>query len=127
MKSSSKRPTSLSANAVQTAVLKPKQRRKPRATLYSPPPSQALNSRAVRTLPSPGSNRSMISPKAIMSYLHEPAGLISRIAMLIWLIFESLFLKASEEIGGTRRQMQGGRRKAEGGRRKAERGKSGSG
>src|SRR6266568_2999044 len=76
MKSSSNRPTSLSANAVQTAVFKPKQRRNPRATLYSPPPSQALNSRAVRTRPSPGSSRSMISPSAIRSYRHEPAGLI---------------------------------------------------
>ena len=40
MKSSTSRPTSLSANAVTTAVRSPKQRRSPRATLYSPPPSQ---------------------------------------------------------------------------------------
>ena len=40
MKSSSSRPTSLSASAVTTAVRRPKQRRSPRATLYSPPPSQ---------------------------------------------------------------------------------------
>src|SRR5213082_3529241 len=76
MKSSMSRPTSLSANAVQTAVLRPKQRRSPRATLYSPPPSHTLNSRAVRTRPSPGSSRSMISPREIRSYRQEPAGLM---------------------------------------------------
>src|SRR5438876_1690919 len=74
MKSSNSRPTSLSAKAVHTAVRKPKQRRSPRATLYSPPPSQALNSRAVRTRPSPGSRRSMISPRARRSYLQAEAG-----------------------------------------------------
>ena len=35
------RPTGLSANAVTMAVRRPKQRFRPRATLYSPPPSQA--------------------------------------------------------------------------------------
>src|SRR6266850_1273857 len=78
MKSSINRPTSLSAKAVQTAVLSPKHRRNPRATLYSPPPSHTLNSRAVLTRPSPGSNRSMISPRAIRSYLHEPEAFIFR-------------------------------------------------
>src|SRR5439155_1749457 len=82
MKSSMSRPTSLSANAVATAVLKPKQRRSPRATLYSPPPSHTLNSRAQRTRPSPGSSRSMISPSAIRSYLQEPAGLMFRAGMV---------------------------------------------
>src|SRR5437588_5452602 len=82
MKSSSKRPTSLSAKAVQTAVFKLKQRRRPRATLYSPPPSQTLNSRAVRTRPSPGSSRSMISPSASRSYLHELAGLTFKMAIV---------------------------------------------
>src|ERR1022692_824601 len=82
IKSSSSRPTSLSANAVATAVFKPKQRRSPRATLYSPPPSQTLNSRVVRTRPSPGSRRSMISPSESRSYLQEPDGLISRVAMV---------------------------------------------
>ena len=48
MKSSISRPTSLSAKAVTTAVRLPKQRRRPRATLYSPPPSQTRNLRAVR-------------------------------------------------------------------------------
>src|SRR5882724_1737596 len=75
-KSSINRPISLSANAVQTAVFKPKTRRSPRAALYSPPPSQTLNSRAARTRPSPGSRRSMISPRASKSYLHEAAGLM---------------------------------------------------
>src|SRR6267142_858020 len=81
MKSSINRPTSLSANAVQTAVLSPKHRRIPRATLYSPPPSQTLNSRAVLTRPSPGSKRSMISPNATRSNLHEAAGLMFRMDM----------------------------------------------
>ena len=40
MKSSTRRPTSLSTSAVTTAVRRPKHRRNPRATLYSPPPSQ---------------------------------------------------------------------------------------
>src|SRR5438874_2014556 len=82
IKSSIKWPTSLSAKAVQTAVRKPKQRRRPRATLYSPPPSQALNSRAVRTRLSPGSRRSMISPRAIRSNWQEPAGLIFSIGIV---------------------------------------------
>jgi hypothetical protein len=53
-KSSSNRPTSFSANAVHTAVLNPKHLRSPRATLYSPPPSHTLNSRAVRMRPFAG-------------------------------------------------------------------------
>ena len=40
IRSSIRRPTGLSASAVTTAVRSPKQRRRPRATLYSPPPSQ---------------------------------------------------------------------------------------
>ena len=71
MKSSIRRPTSLSANAVTTAVFIPKQRRRPRATLYSPPPSQARNERAVLILPSPGSRRSIISPSEIISNVHS--------------------------------------------------------
>ena len=66
-RSSRRRPTSLSTNAVRTAARLPKQRRRPRATLYSPPPSQAWNGRVVRTRPSPGSRRSMISPIETMS------------------------------------------------------------
>src|SRR5882724_11363967 len=82
VKSSSNRPTSLSANAVATAVRKPKQRRNPRATLYSPPPSQTLNSRVERIRPSPGSNRSIISPRESRSYLQEPGGFSCRVDMV---------------------------------------------
>ena len=64
-------PTGLSASAVTTAVRRPKQRRKPRATLYSPPPSQTLNERAVEIRPSPGSSRSITSPSATRSKLHS--------------------------------------------------------
>src|SRR5689334_21163306 len=67
MRSSTRRPTGLSASAVTTAVLSPKQRRSPRATLYSPPPSQTRNSRAVCTRMSPGSSRSITSPSATQS------------------------------------------------------------
>src|SRR6266566_27090 len=101
MKSSSKRPTSLSANAVQMAVLRPKQRRRPRATLYSPPPSQTLNSRAQRTRPSPGSRRSMISPSARRSYLQEPAGLMFRTAMVsYWLNGRVVTIEIRPSTGG---------------------------
>ena len=64
------RPISLSARAVTTAVRMPKQRRRPRATLYSPPPSQTWNCRVVRMRTSPGSRRSMISPKETSSKRH---------------------------------------------------------
>ncbi len=62
MKSSARWPTSLSAKAVMTAVFNPKHLRRPRTTLYSPPPSHTRKERAVRILPSPGSRRSMTSP-----------------------------------------------------------------
>src|SRR6266542_685220 len=83
IKSSNNRPTSFSANAVQTAVFKPKHRRSPRATLYSPPPSQTLNSRALRTRPKPGSKRSITSPNDTTSHLHSAAGRIFRISSAI--------------------------------------------
>ena len=67
IKSSTRYPISFAANAVITAVFKEKQRRSPRTTLYSPPPSQTLNCLAVRIRPSPGSKRSMISPKEMAS------------------------------------------------------------
>src|SRR5438093_9054083 len=67
MKSWRRRRMGLSAKAVTTAVSSPKQRRSPRATLYSPPPSQAAKLRAVVTRPSPGSRRSMISPSETRS------------------------------------------------------------
>ena len=71
IKSSSNLPISLSANAVMIPVRNPKHRLKPRATLYSPPPSHTSNLRAVRTRACSGSSRNMISPSEIRSYLHE--------------------------------------------------------
>ena len=74
IRSSRRRPTSFWTKDVATAVFIPKQRRRPRAALYSPPPSQALNEQVVRTRPSPGSSLSMISPKETRSHLHSEAG-----------------------------------------------------
>src|SRR5579883_1445365 len=74
IKSSSSRPTGLSTNAVTIAVSRPKQRRKPRATLYSPPPSQTEKERAVQILFSPGSNRSITSPRLTRSQRHSCFG-----------------------------------------------------
>src|SRR5882724_10619593 len=79
MKSSTRWPTSLSTKAVQTAVRRPKHLRRPRDVLYSPPPSQTLNSRATRTRVSPGSRRSMTSPSETWSNLHSEADLILRL------------------------------------------------
>src|SRR5690348_7513849 len=67
MRSWTSRPTGLSAKAVTTAVSRPKQRLSPRATLYSPPPSQTWKLRVVATRPSPGSSRSITSPRATRS------------------------------------------------------------
>ena len=75
MRSSSSRPISLSTMAVTTVVRRPKQRRSPRTTLYSPPPSHTWKERVVRMRPSPGSSRSMISPSAAASHLHCSRGL----------------------------------------------------
>ena len=74
MKSSTRCPTSLSARAVRTAVFRPKHLRSPRTTLYSPPPSQARNDLAVRIRPSPGSRRSITSPRDTASNAHSFAG-----------------------------------------------------
>src|SRR5882757_6346946 len=71
IRSSSSRPTGLSASAVTMAVFNPKHRRNPRATLYSPPPSHTLNWRAVATRTSPGSSRSITSPRLTSSHLHS--------------------------------------------------------
>ena len=71
IRSSTRRPTGLSASAVTMAVSSPKQRRSPRATLYSPPPSQTWNERVVWTRMSPGSSRSMTSPRATQSQRHR--------------------------------------------------------
>src|ERR1700733_12317337 len=67
MRSSTSRPMGLSASAVTTAVFSPKHRFNPRATLYSPPPSKTRNSRAVAILKSPGSSRSITSPRLTRS------------------------------------------------------------
>src|SRR6266481_5741845 len=79
MKSSTRWPTSLSTNAVTTAVFRPNALRRPRDVLYSPPPSQTWKFRAVRMRPSPGSRRSMTSPREIWSKAQELAGLMVRL------------------------------------------------
>src|SRR5205807_1311282 len=76
IKSSSSRPTGSSTNAVTTAVSSPKQRFSPRATLYSPPPSHTSNDRAVAIRRSPGSNRTITSPRLSRSHRHSFFGLI---------------------------------------------------
>ena len=48
---------------------------RPRATLYSPPPSQTWKARAVWMRPSPGSRRSMTSPRLTRSKRHVGSGL----------------------------------------------------
>ena len=63
MKSSTSQPRSFSGSAVTTAARLPQHLRMARATLYSPPPSQTCELRALRTRPKPGSKRSMTSPK----------------------------------------------------------------
>ena len=79
IRSSISRPTALSASAVTTAVFIPKQRRRPRATLYSPPPSHNWNWRAVATRTSPGSSRSITSPRLTRSHLHSSLLRITRL------------------------------------------------
>src|ERR1700690_2819032 len=76
MRSSIKRPTGLSASAVIIPVRKPKQRRRPRATLYSPPPSHTSNLRAVWMRPAPGSRRNITSPRQRRSQRQFEACLI---------------------------------------------------
>src|ERR1051325_6421477 len=56
----------------------PKQRFKPRATLYSPPPSHTRKLRVVVTRPSPGSSRSMTSPRLTMSQRQFVFGLATK-------------------------------------------------
>src|ERR1700733_14383016 len=67
MKSSTSQPRSFLGRAVTTLARLPQHLRMARATLYSPPPSHTWNWRAVRTRPKPGSKRSMISPKELLS------------------------------------------------------------
>src|SRR6201996_5010293 len=83
IRSSTSRPTGLSASAVTIAVFNPKQRRNPRATLYSPPPSHTSKRRVVATRTLPGSSRSITSPRLTRSHLHSSFGRSVR-------LFESL-------------------------------------
>src|SRR5437016_7348032 len=76
MRSCRSLPTGSSANAVTTAVSRPKQRFSPRATLYSPPPSHTAKDRAVAMRRSPGSSRTMTSPKLTRSQWHSFFALI---------------------------------------------------
>src|SRR5689334_11941472 len=55
----------------------PKQRLRPRATLYSPPPSQTRKLRVVAIRPSPGSSRNITSPRLTMSQRHSFFGFTS--------------------------------------------------
>src|SRR5262245_54916917 len=80
MRSCTSRPTGLSTRAVTTAVSSPKQRFKPRATLYSPPPSQTWKVRVVWIRPSPGSRRSITSPRLTRSKRQADFGLGSIMA-----------------------------------------------
>ena len=64
----------LAAVAVAMAARRPKHLRKARAVLYSPPPSQTWNWRAVRTRPAPGSKRNITSPRARQSQVTSAAG-----------------------------------------------------
>src|SRR6266498_2435826 len=75
MRSSTRCPRGLSAKAVTTAVFRPKQRFSPRATLYSPPPSDTSKLRVVHTRRSPGSKRSMTSPRLTKSQRQLSSGL----------------------------------------------------
>src|SRR6185437_8536850 len=74
IKSSTSRPTGLSASEVTIAVFIPKHRRSPRATLYSPPPSHTSKRRVVATRTLPGSSRSITSPRLTRSHLHSSFG-----------------------------------------------------
>src|SRR5262245_6552501 len=74
---STSRPTGLSTRAVTTAVSRPKQRLRPRATLYSPPPSQTSKRRAAWMRPSPGSRRSITSPRHTRSKRQPAFGRIA--------------------------------------------------
>ena len=88
IKSSISMPTSLLANAVITPVFILKHFLSPRTTLYSPPPSHARKALAVRILPSPGSRRSITSPRETASYLHSLFGFKLRFISVVSFIFE---------------------------------------
>src|SRR5450759_3195307 len=104
MKSSTRRPISLSARAVTIAARSPKARRRPRATLYSPPPSQARKDRAVRMRPSPGSSRSITSPRDTASKRHSDTGRMLRSAIVIVLRVVSGSERSRRSSAGRRGQ-----------------------
>src|ERR1700677_2800701 len=64
--------------AVTIAVSKPKQRLRPRAKLYSPPPSETSKVRVVQMRRSPGSKRNITSPRLTRSQRHDSFALILR-------------------------------------------------
>src|SRR5664280_1368679 len=101
MKSSTRRPISLSASDVTIAARWPNARRRPRATLYSPPPSQARKDLAVRMRPSPGSRRSITSPRDTASKRHADAGrmLRSAIVKLLRLVSRSVVVRRGSAFG----------------------------
>src|SRR5947207_10662605 len=68
MRASTTRPNGLSASGVTIEHSNPKQRFSPRATLYSPPPSETSKLRVVQTRRSPGSKRSITSPRLRQSH-----------------------------------------------------------
>src|SRR5262249_24977685 len=90
-----------SASAVTTAVFIPNVLRSPRATLYSPPPSHTRNWRAVLTRTSPGSRRSITSPRLTRSQRHPS---LARIFMQVPFAQQSrLVAKATAERAGPRK------------------------
>src|ERR1035437_5859911 len=107
MKSSTRRPISLSVSAVTIAPRRPNARRRPRATLYSPPPSQARKDLAVRIRPSPGSRRSITSPRDTASKRHTDAGRMLRSAIVILLVLVSHALTRYARGGSAGGQSQG--------------------
>src|SRR5450432_3164572 len=114
MQSWMSRPMGLSASAVTTAVSRPKQRLRPRATLYSPPPSQTRKVRVVATRSSPGSRRSITSPSETRSKRLVALGLIER-GNLALLLVDGAGQEAAvhakhfavDEAGGFRREEDG--------------------
>src|SRR5208282_5187624 len=83
IKSSTSQPRSLTGSAVTAVARLPQHLRIARATLYSPPPSQTWNERALRTRPKPGSKRSITSPNETQSHRVSDAGRRLRIASAI--------------------------------------------
>ena len=75
MQSSTSRPTGLSANAVAIAVRSPKHRRRPARHVVLAAALPDLKCRVVCVRPSPGSRRSITSPKLRQSQRRAPSGI----------------------------------------------------